>query len=186
MRIPNVGNNASAIAAASQVMILPETFVWLWLGLVVLATHGHEMTAWSAVALFSRRSFHLFTTDQDEEDNESSSLRRRKGSSHRHSSSSSSSPRATSSSNKLWRFPGEQGLAILILTSLWTLVRPVGYQSYAWIIPWILASRDSLLSWILSLFSSSSFSRACADAEKRDIGQPRRTCVSVHGHSRSR
>lgn len=159
MRMPIVGTDA----AASLQAILPETFVWLWLGLVVLATHGHEMSAWSAVALFSRRSFHLFTTDDDEEhdNDDSSSRRQRRRSSHRHLSSQVKQQQQAS---KLWRIPGEQGLAILILTSLWTLVRPIGYQSYAWIIPWILASRDSILSRILSISSSPSSKTASTSA----------------------
>ena len=148
--MPVVSDSATA---SSPNVVLPETFVWLTLGLVLLATHGREMAAWSAVALFCRRSFHWWWAFDS---NESSSRRRRNRSSSSSTSRNSGSNRSVATTtNKLWRIPEEQGLAILILTSLWTLVRPVGYQSNAWIIPWILANRDSLLAWVLSSSSSS-------------------------------
>ena len=111
--IDSTTTTGAAAGSAASNAILPETFVWLCLGLVLLATHGHEMTAWSALALFSRRSFHLFPPTNNNDNDESTG--RRRGSSWNTSSASSQLKKQQQQSNKLWRFSGEQGLAIFAL-----------------------------------------------------------------------
>mmetsp|Transcript_9427 Transcript_9427/g.18030 ORF Transcript_9427/g.18030 Transcript_9427/m.18030 type:complete len:575 (+) Transcript_9427:47-1771(+) len=118
--------------------VVPESFAWLCLGLVLVASHPREISAWSALALFCRRSF-LFHVEYQ-------NPRRR---------SRRVSTVGDEKRRKLWKAPREQGLAILILTSLWALSRPVGYSSYAWVMPWALASRQAILSWIVNNSSPS-------------------------------
>ena len=119
----------------SENVIVPESYVWLSLGLLLIVTHPREISAWSAVVLFARRSFFLFASTVN--NNRVKSRRRQELNEEK-------------VKQRLWRPPREQGLAILILSSLWTLVRPIGYTSLAWILPWGLASREAIQTWILS------------------------------------
>ena len=123
--------NTGSLAKGATHGIAPESFLWLMIGIMLILVHPNEMASWSAVALFGRRSFLPFLSPE-----------------HRNQRRTKQSHVAEPDQPQqgVWRIPGEQGLAILILSSLWTLVRPFGYSSSAWVLPWALASRTALMT----------------------------------------